>query len=413
MFVLSGVSSTRELERRIVDLAVGMRFRVAEWLALVGELDARGGAAGSRFAGTADWLAFECEITARTARDHVRVARRLTEWRTVAEAFGRGELSYSQVRAITRADVSEDQEALLDVARRSTTAQLERHVRGLRSAPSSDLDAAREAHARRCVEWFHDVDGTLRFWGRLAGEAGVAFVEAVETAAAALHPEPEPVGPDASGGSGGAGGRGGPEASGGPGGPGGAGRCDSSRRRPSRVARRADALAEIALSGSPRTHVVLYVDPQALACRATAGEPRAGHLCALDDGPAVPSELARRLTCDADITVPGPNLGRTQRVVTPALRRALEARDGRCCAMPGCDRRHGLAAHHIVHWAHGGRTDLDNLVQLCPYHHRLHHEEGFTVRRRHDRLLFHDPDGRPLREIPDRAPPHHAAATAA
>ncbi len=373
----------RELERRIVDLARGMRSRVAEWLVLVGEFDARGGVDGTRFAGTAEWLAFECDLTARTARDHVRVARRLVEWQSVADAFARGELSYSQVRAITRADVSEDQAALLEVARRCTAAHLEQHVRALRSAQSSDLDAAREAHARRCVEWFHDVDGTLRFWGRLAGEVGVAFVEAVETAAAALHPEPES----------------------------GAAAEPDGVRRPSRVARRADALAEIALSGSPRTHVVLHVDPQALACRATGTEPRAGHLCALDDGPAIPSDLARRLTCDADVSVPGVNLGRTQRVVTPAQRRALEARDGRCCAMPGCDRRHNLAAHHITHWAHGGATDLHNLVLLCAFHHRLFHEEGFSIRRhRQGAPEFHDRQGRRLHATPDRAPPLAAAA---
>lgn len=195
-------------------------------------------------------------------------------------------------------------------------------------------------------------------------------MEAVETAAAALHPEPEPGGV-----------------------------------RPSRVARRADALAEIARSGAPRIHVVLHADPAALACRATGDEPRAGDVCALEDGPAVPSELARRLCCDAEVSVPGLDLGRTQRVITPALRRALEARDGRCCAMPGCDRRHGLAGHHLVHRAHGGRTDLDNLVLLCAFHHRLVHEGGFTARRRAGVLEVRDPRGRLLRETPHRAPP--------
>jgi len=386
----------REMERQIVDLAVAMRSRVAEWLTLVGEFDACDGAAGSRFRGTAEWLAFECELTPRTARDHVRVARRLRELPLVAAAFSRGEVSYSQVRAITRAEPGEDEAGLLEVALRSTVAQLERHVRGLRSASSADPDVAAAAHARRCVEWFFDTDGTLRFWGRLAGEAGVAFVEAVETAAAALHPDPTPAAIAMASEAAGAG----PASH----------RMSDARRRPSRTARRADALAEIALSGSPRTHLVLHVDPQALACTARGGRRRAGAVCALDDGPAVPSDLARRLTCDAEVSVPGVNLGRTQRVVSPALRRALEARDGRVCAMPGCERRHGLAAHHVVHWAHGGPTDLDNLVLLCAFHHRLFHEEGYSIRRRHGRLDVRDRQGRPLYETPDRAPPLVAAA---
>ncbi len=361
-------------------MAVAMRSQIAEWLGLVAEFDARGCVANTRFRGTAEWLAWTCGLTARTARDHVRVARRLPEMPLVAAAFTAGELSYSQVRAITRAAPFHDEVALLEVALRSTTAQLERHVRALRSASSADPDVADASYARRCVEWFFDHDGTLRFYGRLTAEAGAAFVEAVETAAAALHPDPIP--DERNGGS----------------------------RRASRTARRADALSEIALSGSPRIQLVLHADLAALACRATGDEPRGGTVCALDDGPAIPSELARRLCCDADVSVAGVNLGRTQRVVTPALRRALEARDGRVCAMPGCDRRHGLAGHHILHWARGGTTDLHNLVLLCTFHHRLFHEGGFSMRRTRDVLEIRDQHGRRLRTTPDRAPPLAAAA---
>ena len=36
-------------------------------------------------------------------------------------------------------------------------------------------------------------------------------------------------------------------------------------------------------------------------------------------------------------------------------------------------------AHHITHWAHGGETAMDNLVLLCPFHHRAVHEGGWRV----------------------------------
>src|SRR5438105_10781827 len=36
--------------------------------------------------------------------------------------------------------------------------------------------------------------------------------------------------------------------------------------------------------------------------------------------------------------------------------------------------------HHVKHWVDGGRTDLDNLVSLCRFHHRRHHEGRFQVR---------------------------------
>ena len=57
------------------------------------------------------------------------------------------------------------------------------------------------------------------------------------------------------------------------------------------------------------------------------------------------------------------DVGRRTRSIPPATRRALTTRDG-CCQFPGCERSRRVDAHHIVHWAHGGRTDLDNLV-LC------------------------------------------------
>ena len=84
----------------------------------------------------------------------------------------------------------------------------------------------------------------------------------------------------------------------------------------------------------------------------------------------VSAETARRLACDAaTVTMHhGPagavlDVGRRTRTISPALRRALAARDGHC-RFPGCQARRA-DAHHVRHWAHGGATALDNLVLLC------------------------------------------------
>jgi hypothetical protein len=66
-------------------------------------------------------------------------------------------------------------------------------------------------------------------------------------------------------------------------------------------------------------------------------------------------------------------------VVQPALKRALLARD-KCCRFPGCSHERWLDAHHVVHWADGGETSLDNTLLLCPSHHRLLHEGGFEIK---------------------------------
>jgi hypothetical protein len=71
------------------------------------------------------------------------------------------------------------------------------------------------------------------------------------------------------------------------------------------------------------------------------------------------------------------SVGRKTRTIPPALRRALEIRD-RGCRFPGCGLRF-TDAHHVTHWADGGATDLSNCLLLCRFHHRLVHEEGWTI----------------------------------
>ena len=98
----------------------------------------------------------------------------------------------------------------------------------------------------------------------------------------------------------------------------------------------------------------------------------------------VSAESARRVACDASTVTMRHgsrgeilDVGRRTRTLSPALRRALAARD-RQCRFPGCGNRR-CDAHHVEHWADGGRTALDNLVLLCRRHHRAVHEEGFRV----------------------------------
>jgi len=87
--------------------------------------------------------------------------------------------------------------------------------------------------------------------------------------------------------------------------------------------------------------------------------------------------------------------GRATRTISRRLRRVLEHRD-RCCAVPGCGATRGLHAHHIRHWEDGGPTDPDNLILLCPFHHRLHHTGGITISGTATRLVVTDTNGATL-----------------
>ena len=183
------------------------------------------------------------------------------------------------------------------------------------------------------------------------------------------------------------------------------------------AARRADALtlmAESLLKRGPaeqttgeRHQVVVHVDAAVLADATADGRSEIEH------GPPIAVETVKRLLCDGAIVPmtedPDGNpldVGRKTRAIPPALRRALLSRDGGC-RFPGCSHKRYVDGHHIAHWSHGGETKLDNLVSLCRIHHRLVHEEGFTVERAGGRITFRTPDGRRVEDAPVRAIQSH------
>jgi hypothetical protein len=108
--------------------------------------------------------------------------------------------------------------------------------------------------------------------------------------------------------------------------------------------------------------------------------------------------VMERLACDATvarIVMAGESrvldLGRSTRVVSPALRKAVASRD-RHCQHPGCRvPAKWCDVHHIVHWIDGGATDLDNLVLLCRRHHVDHHEGGWRISRAPDGSIVATP----------------------
>jgi hypothetical protein len=389
-----------ELADQITTLAAHLSAATARWLALIVKFDEREGWADSGCKSCAAWLSWSCGIAPLTAREHVRVARRLGELPLVAAAFARGELSYSKVRAVTRVQEVENENELVSLARHATASQLERIVRGYRSVLAVEQGAER-AYAERSLSWSWDDDGTLLLRGRLPGEQGALLIAGLEAARETLGPPPpqapaagtlEPT-PDVP--------------------------AETPDRAETVQARNADALlalAEASLaerdhSTADRFQVVVHVDASALS--RSAGESAAAR-CELDAGVPLPHAAVRRLACDASLVRiverdgDPLSIGRRTRTIPPALRRALRSRD-RGCVFPGCQQTRHVDAHHVVHWADGGRTDLPNLIQLCRRHHRLLHEGGFTVRRYNGAPVFYAPDGRRLAHSPRPPRGEHAS----
>jgi Domain of unknown function (DUF222)/HNH endonuclease len=121
----------------------------------------------------------------------------------------------------------------------------------------------------------------------------------------------------------------------------------------------------------------------------------------------VPAEVVRRLACDAnvDLAVEDHNgtildQGRARRDPTPVQRIEIDRRD-KGCRFSGCSYSEFTVVHHIVHWVHGGLTNLDNLVTLCGRHHRAVHELGWTMSGDANGVLtFTGPHGRSMRSAP-------------
>lgn len=362
-----------DLEAAITTLSANINAATWQLLSYIAELDRREVWGGWGVKSCAHWLNWQCGIAMGAAREKVRVARTLEATPQISAAFAAGELSYSKVRAMTRIANAENEDYLLMIARHGTATHVEQLVRAYRAADRADAtQRATLAQQKRTCQWHYAEDGTFVLHARLPAEVGALFVEAL--AAAAEHvpagtPAPEEAPPDE------------PYA-----------------------ARRADALALLAerfLTGdgdtaarsADRHTVVIHVDRDAL--RETGEYQR----CDLDHGPALAPETARRLACDAstvelDEDAGEPlNIGRKSRTIPPALRRFLANRD-RGCRFPGCTERRHVDAHHVRHWADGGETRADNLILLCRHHHRLVHEDGYTVERRDDgRWLLFTPTG--------------------
>ncbi|WP_313818137.1 HNH endonuclease signature motif containing protein [Citricoccus sp.] len=122
-------------------------------------------------------------------------------------------------------------------------------------------------------------------------------------------------------------------------------------------------------------------------------------------------QTIRQLTCEADLipVVLGGSgevldVGRSKRLFTPQLRRAITARDGGCTA-PGCSiPAPWCEAHHIHHWEDGGPTSVENGALLCSHHHHAVHAGAWEISVRRGVPWFVparylDPERRPRRNF--------------
>ncbi len=292
----------------------------------------------------AAWLTATFGVSYHTATSWVRTAAALTGLPETTARFAGGDLTYDQVKTLARFATTDTDVDLADTAPWMSVRQLAAMAR---REELVDLDNLDEAYRRRRFRHRHDEERhTIFFDGQLPDDQGAVFITALERIAKTTPHDAD------------------------------MGLYDGFEPR------MADALYQLASQSlgadadPDRATVVVHVEASALSD---------GHGSGTSGDVALHAETVRRLTCDGRIQLVTENdsgrpigVGRTTRSIPPWLARLVRDRDGGC-RFPGCHHRRWVHVHHIIHWSSGGPTDLDNLITLCGYHHRLVHEKGWRI----------------------------------
>ncbi|MGH2786083.1 MAG: DUF222 domain-containing protein [Actinomycetota bacterium] len=316
-------------------LAAGRVQRSPEW-----------SAAGYRT--PAQWMAAHTKVTLNQAITSLETARRLEKLPQTREQFVAGKLSEIQASEIASAANLDPkaEDSLLEAAESETVAALRDRCREVRAAAFADEDACERIRRGRYLRHWTDPDGAVRLNGRFAPDDGARLLASVRARAERLQAEAR---------------RGG-------------------QREPA-DAYEADALLGFA-SGDSAPKAVVHVEVDRAAFERGRVEP--GERCVIRGVGPVPVAVARRMARNGMVKIierDGVDVTRVAhagRSIPAHLRTALEARD-RTCVVPGCDMESGLEIDHIVPFAEGGATSLDNLARLCRYHHGEKTHRGWSL----------------------------------
>jgi hypothetical protein len=339
-------------------------------LEALAEIDRRGVWEGDGARDVAHWVSMRYGISAWKAARWIAAAHAFPSLPRIAGALETGRLSLDKVVELARFATGDTEPSMLRWATRVSCGAIRR--RGDLERRRSREEILEAEHTRSVRWWFQDEGTRFGLEAELPADRGALVAKALSRLADSVPALPGQEGHEGV------------------------------------EARRADALVmlcstEIAADPDPdRATIVVHASLETLAGADGNAE--------IEDGPAIAPETARRLACDGRIQIVAEDrlgdplrLGRLARVPSAPLLRQLRHRD-RECRFPGCGMRRFTNAHHVRWWSRGGRTDLENLVLICVFHHRLVHEGGWTLALEPTGAVeWRTPDGAPHRAGP--APP--------
>ena len=297
-----------------------------------------------------DWIRLNCHIPGNVAGNYLAVGRHLPELGQSVQAMLAGEIGFAHLAVMARTAEAVgkafDETRLLPLAKQHSPGKFHHkclHYRHSVDARRYAKDQERLAEERG-LRLSTAEDGCLLLSGCLDPVGGAAV-------RAALEPLAKP-----------------------------SGRYDDRNREQ----RNADALVELATRGKPANlQVTATIETLKGLAGAAAGE--------MEFSLPISATAVQRMACDCSVTRVllsqeslVMDVGRSKRIASTPLMRALRVRDGHC-RWPGCERPASWCdGHHLVHWVHGGATDLGNLVLLCHRHHRMVHEGGWQLVKKDD-----------------------------
>jgi len=374
-----------EIRHRLKALSQDINSSHADLLELLVRFDELEGWKTGGASHCAAWVNLEIGISLKLGWEYLRVGRKLRQLSTTRALFRAGKLSWSKVRLIASVANGENENTLCHAALDGSVSEVKRLCSEYRWQENEDKDG-REENDRaikqwrsRSFTWQETAIGSTHIQLTLPPEVAQAFLNSVEQSLNLLE------------------------------------NCNvsdqniSDKIEDSTISqRRADAavlMAENALQNSGREiatadryQVIVSVDAEDMST-STRSESTAESTATSPPTLKTPTkrptvkhagpiarETARRISCDCsistNITSNGEpiNIGRKSRIWPNPMSRAIIARD-KHCQFPGCTRTHHLKIHHIIHWADGGETSIENGVCLCQSHHTLVHEGGYTIER--------------------------------
>ncbi len=316
------------------------------------------------------WLQSHGKLSGGAAMQRVAIARQLEQLPETAKAFQRGDLGYEHVAILSRTAervgavaMQEAEPALLAAAKQQGPGQFCDVAKEFehRSDAEAALRETNRAFSRRYLHLSEPRDGLVRLDGLLDAEGGATLKTALDR----LMPPPS--------------------------------RNDERKAEQ----RRADAMVDLARTalsggklgstGGQRPHLVITASVETMA-----GVPGAAPARMDGVGP-VARETVERHACDSVVSWLvaraefESETSHAHRQIPASTRRALVARD-RECVFHGCHRPAGWCdGHHLVFWSRGGETKLENLALVCGRHHRMLHEEGWTLQRSGGRWVTRPP----------------------